>query len=119
MKMSVMMALVASMGIGTAALAQNSTEPKTAQPSKAEQPREKAKASAEIGKPAPTFELTDTDGKVHWTYRLQGAFRAERLPNGNTMVVSMTQRTVSEVDRAGNRVWSKTCDGRPWVAHAR
>ncbi|MCI0460552.1 MAG: PQQ-binding-like beta-propeller repeat protein [Gemmataceae bacterium] len=61
----------------------------------------------------------DTTGKVHWTYRLQGAFRAERLPNGNTLVVSMTQRTVSEVDRAGNRIWSKTCDGRPWVAHAR
>jgi HEAT repeat protein len=61
----------------------------------------------------------DASGKVHWKCRVPGVFRASRLPNGNTLAVSMNSRTVAEFDRSGRRIWEKTCQGRPWRAHAR
>jgi hypothetical protein len=50
---------------------------------------------------------------------MQGAFRATRLPNGNTLVASMTTRQIAEFDRNGNKRWEKTCDGRPWSVRYR
>ena len=61
----------------------------------------------------------DAKGTVHWRCAFPGAFRATRLPNGHTLAVSMTTRVVAEFDRGGRRVWEKTCQGRPWQAHAR
>jgi hypothetical protein len=61
----------------------------------------------------------DTAGTVHWRCSFPGAFRASRLPNGNVLAVSMTTRQVAEIDRNGRRVWEKSCQGRPWRAHAR
>lgn len=61
----------------------------------------------------------DAAGKVHWKVNFPGVFRATRLPNGNTLAVSMTTRIVAEVDRNGRRVWEKTCPGRPWEARPR
>jgi hypothetical protein len=61
----------------------------------------------------------DAKGTVHWRCAFPGAFRATRLPNGNTLAVSMTTRVVAELDRGGRRVWEHTCQGRPWQAHTR
>jgi HEAT repeat protein len=61
----------------------------------------------------------DAKGTVHWRCAFPGAFRATRLPNGNTLAVSMTSRVVAEFDRGGRRVWEHTCQGRPWQAHTR
>lgn len=64
-------------------------------------------------------ELTPGDGKTVWQATYNGAFRATRLPNGNTLVASMTTRKVAELDRAGTVRWERTCAGRPWNVHYR
>jgi hypothetical protein len=61
----------------------------------------------------------DWTGKTWWERQYQGAFRATRLPNGHTLVVSMTQRKVAEFDRAGNIVREIPCECRPWQARYR
>jgi HEAT repeat protein len=68
-----------------------------------------------------TGEIREIDaaGTVHWKCTFHGAFRASRLPSGNVLAVSMTTRQVVEFDRNGRRVWERSCQGRPWQAHAR
>jgi hypothetical protein len=41
---------------------------------------------------------------------------AQRLENGNTLIVCMNQRRVVEVDRAGKEVWSKVNINQPYCA---
>jgi len=68
-----------------------------------------------------TVREVDDTGKIHWEVKnIQGVFRAIRLPNGNTLTCSMTNRKVLEIDRNGVRVgWDILCDGRPWNVHYR
>ena len=61
----------------------------------------------------------DMTRKVHWKAPFPGVFRATRLPNGNTLVASMTTRQVAVLDRNGGRVFEKQCDGRPWMVRYR
>jgi hypothetical protein len=61
----------------------------------------------------------DATGATHWSFTMQGAFRATRLPSGNTLALSMTTRVVAEFDRNGNKRWEKTCAGRPWSVRFR
>jgi hypothetical protein len=56
----------------------------------------------------------DGSGKVSANWHYPGAFRATRLPNGQTLVASMTTRKVAELDRSGRPVWEHVCEGRPW-----
>jgi hypothetical protein len=44
---------------------------------------------------------------------------AVRLPNGHTLVVSMMQQRIVEIDRQGQEVWSYRTEGRPWRARRR
>jgi hypothetical protein len=41
-------------------------------------------------------------------------YSAARLPNGNTVVCSMNQSTVFEVDHAGRVIWREQLQGRPF-----
>jgi hypothetical protein len=61
----------------------------------------------------------DAAGKTIMSINYPGVFRATRLPNGNILMASMTTRNVAEYDRAGNKRWEKTCEGRPWSVRAR
>jgi hypothetical protein len=61
----------------------------------------------------------DDKGAKHWSANYAGAFRAYRLPTGNTIVVSMTTRKVAELDREGHIRWETTCIGRPWSVQVR
>ena len=61
----------------------------------------------------------DDKGTKYWQANYQGAFRAYRLPTGNTLVVSMTTRKVAELDREGHVRWEVTCQGRPWSVQVR
>jgi hypothetical protein len=54
----------------------------------------------------------DADGKEIWTVKAPGAWDAERLPNGNTLI-SVQQRGVREVDPKGNTVWEFTQKDSP------
>ena len=61
----------------------------------------------------------DDKGVKYWQLNYPGAFRAYRLPTGNTLVVSMTTRKVAEMDREGHIRWEVTCPGRPWSVQVR
>ena len=61
----------------------------------------------------------DDKGAKHWSANYAGAFRAYRLPTGNTVVVSMSTRKVAELDREGHIRWETTCTGRPWSVQVR
>jgi hypothetical protein len=43
----------------------------------------------------------DAAGKTLWECSVAGASHATRLPNGHTLITSMTNRRVVEVDREG------------------
>jgi hypothetical protein len=60
----------------------------------------------------------DAAGKVVWEYQLGGACYAQRLTNGNTLVVSNSTGLV-EVDRKGNTVWERKMPTSLWRAHRR
>jgi hypothetical protein len=65
----------------------------------------------------------DRDGKVKWEAKVQYPMSAQRLPNGNTLVVTGPvtnngQRLV-ELDRAGKEVWSHVVDGQILKARKR
>jgi hypothetical protein len=59
------------------------------------------------------------DGKVQWSAAVTSPTSAVRLPNGHTLVVSMMQQRIVEIDRQGQEVWSYRTEGRPWRARRR
>jgi hypothetical protein len=62
----------------------------------------------------------DFDGNQVWQAAVNYPTSATRLPNGNTLVVSMTRGQVVEIDREGKEVWSQaTPGGRPYRARKR
>jgi hypothetical protein len=61
----------------------------------------------------------DLEGAVRWQAKVQYPSSAVRLPNGNTLVVSMLRHHVVELTHDGNEVWSYRTDGRPWRARKR
>jgi len=61
----------------------------------------------------------DADGKAGWSVEVKSPTSAMRLPNGNFLVVSLTLRRVSEINRQGQEVWSYQSDGNPWRARRR
>ena len=49
----------------------------------------------------------DRQGKIIWEVRAEAPIAATRLPNGNTLITSMSPDVGAfEVDRAGAHVWS-------------
>src|SRR5262245_8757289 len=60
----------------------------------------------------------DADGKIVSQLTVQGPVSATRLPNGNTLVSTMTQH-VLELDRDGQTVWTYETDGRALRARGR
>jgi outer membrane protein assembly factor BamB len=60
----------------------------------------------------------DAAGKVVWEYATPGACYAQRLPNGNTLVIS-NQSGIVEVDRQGRKVWEKPITSSLWRGHRR
>lgn len=60
----------------------------------------------------------DLDGKMVWQVATPNPVSASRLPNGNTLVVSITQRII-EIDRQGQTVWNYGVEGRAWRARGR
>ncbi|HXG61355.1 MAG TPA: PQQ-binding-like beta-propeller repeat protein [Planctomycetota bacterium] len=60
------------------------------------------------------FEV-DRDGRVRWQMRVPGVFawRAQRLENGNTLVVDHRRGQVLEIDRDGKAVWTLGNLSRP------
>jgi hypothetical protein len=61
----------------------------------------------------------DAEGKPRWQANAVRPTSAVRLPNGNTLVVSMTSQQVVELSRDGREVWKHQTDGRPWRARRR
>jgi HEAT repeat protein len=61
----------------------------------------------------------DLDGKLLWQAHVRFPISAVRLANGNTLVVSMTERKVVELNREGREVWSHAAEGRLWRARKR
>src|SRR5262249_11851098 len=61
----------------------------------------------------------DVAGQMQWECTVPGACHATRLPNGHTLVASLTRRQVIEVDRAGKTVAEVSTTGRPWRIHWR
>jgi HEAT repeat protein len=62
----------------------------------------------------------DAAGKKVWEATVQIADAIERLPNGNTLVATMTEGRLVEFDRGGKEVWEKKYPGRrPWLARRR
>jgi hypothetical protein len=61
----------------------------------------------------------DLDGRLLWQAQVRFPISAVRLANGNTLVVSMTERKVVELDREGREVWSHAVEGRLWRARKR
>jgi hypothetical protein len=65
------------------------------------------------------FDLT-TGKAVGWSANVTSPTSVQRLPNGNTLVNSMQQRTVMEIDREGNTKWEYQPEqARPWKAFRR
>jgi HEAT repeats/PQQ-like domain len=60
----------------------------------------------------------DADGKIVSQLQVQSPVSATRLPNGNTLVSTMTQQ-VLEMDRDGQTVWTYRTDGRALRARGR
>ena len=61
----------------------------------------------------------DNQGKKTWECSVTGASHATRLPNGHTLVASMMNRRIVEVDREGKTVKETVTDGRPWKVRRR
>ncbi|HEV3116513.1 MAG TPA: HEAT repeat domain-containing protein, partial [Gemmataceae bacterium] len=64
------------------------------------------------------FEIS-ADGKRAWQCSIIGASHATRLANGHTLIASMMNRRVVEVDREGKTIKETATDGRPWKVHRR
>ncbi|MFT5125119.1 MAG: hypothetical protein ACI9QL_003317 [Candidatus Omnitrophota bacterium] len=47
----------------------------------------------------------DPSGQVIWDYNIRGAWNAERMQNGNTLIASYSERRVVEVTSGGEEVW--------------
>jgi hypothetical protein len=66
---------------------------------------------------AANFQLLEVDreGRVRWQMRVPGVFawRAQRLENGNTLVVDHRRGQVVEIDREGKSVWTLGNLSRP------
>ncbi len=60
----------------------------------------------------------DADGKMVWHAAIPSPVSASRLPNGHTLVVTMTNQVV-ELNRQGETVWRHTTEGRGWRARGR
>jgi HEAT repeat protein len=60
----------------------------------------------------------DAMGTVVWDYQTAGACYAQRLPNGNTLVVSNNTGLI-ELDRNKNVVWKQGLSTSLWRAHRR
>jgi outer membrane protein assembly factor BamB len=60
----------------------------------------------------------DLSGKLLWEANVPTPSSAQRLPNGNTLVSSGTQR-VLELDRTGQTVWEAKEKIRPWKSRRR
>ena len=54
----------------------------------------------------------DATGKVVWSAQVPQPIAAVRLPNGRTLVTSMTENRAVELDRAGSSVWEFRHDSR-------
>jgi len=61
----------------------------------------------------------DATGKTVWQANFKGAFRAIKLPTGNVVVGSHTDRRIAEIDRDGRIVWETKCQGQPTALLAR
>lgn len=61
----------------------------------------------------------DLEGKELWSAAMLQPISATRLSNGNTLVVSMAQQRVVELNPQGQQVWEYRTDGRPWRARRR
>jgi hypothetical protein len=62
----------------------------------------------------------DGTGKKVWEATVNQADGIQRLPNGNTLVATMHEHRVVELDRAGKVVWERKFDARrPWMARRR
>ena len=59
------------------------------------------------------------DGTLAWQADVRFPTSAMRLPNGNTLVVSMIELRVVELNRDGGVVWQMNTEGRPWRARRR
>jgi len=58
-------------------------------------------------------------GKTLWQANFKGAFRAIKLPSGNVVVASYSDRKFAEIDRDGRIVWESACAGQPTGLAAR
>jgi hypothetical protein len=63
----------------------------------------------------------DTAGKQRWHAAYDRPTSVQRLPNGNTLVCSMSLRQVAELDRNGRVVWKYQPPDNmmPWKARRR
>jgi hypothetical protein len=62
----------------------------------------------------------DGAGKKVWEASVGQADGIQRLPGGNTLVASMQEHRIVELDRAGKVVWERKFDQRrPWLARRR
>lgn len=59
------------------------------------------------------------DGKRVWSANVRYPTSAQRLLNGNTLVTSLTSRTVVELDSKGKTIDTKSVGGMPWHARRR
>ncbi|MFP6905710.1 MAG: PQQ-binding-like beta-propeller repeat protein [Verrucomicrobiota bacterium] len=58
----------------------------------------------------------DPSGQVIWDFNIRGAWSAERMRNGNTLIASYTERRVVEVTPDGTEIWefkTPTMNARP------
>jgi hypothetical protein len=58
----------------------------------------------------------DPSGQVIWDFNIRGAWSAERMQNGNTLIASYTERRVVEVTPGGTEIWefkTPTMNARP------
>jgi outer membrane protein assembly factor BamB len=60
-------------------------------------------------------EFSPTGNRL-WEASVTYPTSATRLSNGHTLVVSLTQRTVIELNRQGEEIWRYQTEGRPWCA---
>jgi hypothetical protein len=61
----------------------------------------------------------DATGKVVWQVPVKTPSSACRLPNGNTLVTSMTGSQVIEFNPAQKEVWSMATSFRPYCVHSK
>jgi PQQ-like domain len=63
-----------------------------------------------VGQVTNLVELNDA-GKVVWECPVPAAASACRLPNGNTLACSQTNRRMWEIDRSGKVLWEQRLEG--------